>query len=118
MSQISIEAAKQQLGQIAKSYQRPLRGKFAVLAPLREEIMELNRRGAASAEIASILAQYQVTVSKDTVGRFLREEAKKERTNRAKKPGSETQASGNESAPPTKPTVPRMTPRLAPPANQ
>jgi hypothetical protein len=98
MNQIEISAVKEQLRQFTQSYRRPLRGKFAVLMPLRDEIMELERKGAASGEIASILAQYQIAVSKDTVARFLREEARKERGSRAKKTGSEAQANSNPSA--------------------
>jgi len=98
MNEININAVKAQLHQFTQTYQRPLRGKLAVLAPLRDEIIELSRKGAASGEIASILAQYQVTVSKDTVARFLREETRKERTHRAKKNGGEAQTNGSESA--------------------
>jgi len=107
MNQIDMSAVKQQLREFTQSYRRPLRGKFAVLAPLREEIIELSQKGAASGEIASVLAQYQITVSKDTVARFLREETRKERSGRAKKSGSEAQASGNPSAA----TRPMMMPR-------
>ena len=87
MNQIDMDAVKEQLREFTGGYQRPLRGKLAVLAPLREEIIELSRKGAASGEIASILAQYQITVSKDTVSRFLRQETKKERNHRAKRNG-------------------------------
>ena len=100
MSQISIEAAKQQLGQIAKSYQRPLRGKFAILAPLRDEIVELAGKGAASAEIAAFLAQCQIAVSKDTVARFVRMETAKERSSRAKKAGPAIATSASSAASP------------------
>jgi hypothetical protein len=114
MNQIDMNAVKQQLREFTQGYRRPLRGKFAVLMPLRDEIMELERKGAASGEIASILAQYQVTVSKDTVARFLREEARKERGSRAKKNGPEAQTNGSETA-----TVKPMLPRgLSAPAEQ
>jgi hypothetical protein len=79
MNQINIEEIKQQLGEFAKSYQRPLRGKTAVLSPLRDELLELDAKGATSGEIASKLAQYQITVSKDTVARFLRIEKQNDR---------------------------------------
>lgn len=98
MNEININAVKEQLREFTRGYQRPLRGKLAVLAPLREEILELARKGAASGEIASILAQYEVAVSKDTVARFLRQETQKERNHRAKRPGTEAQASGSKSA--------------------
>ena len=114
MNQIDMNAVKHQLREFTQTYQRPLRGKFAVLFPLREEIVELSRKGAASGEIASILAQYQITVSKDTVARFLREEARKERGSRAKKAGSEAQASGSETAT-ARPLMPRG---LTAPVNQ
>ncbi len=111
MNEININAVKKQLQEFTRSYQRRPRGKFAVLTPLREEILELTRRGATTAEIASILAQYQITVSKDTIGRFLREEAKRERTIRAKKPTSDTQSGSNADASRML-NKPRMMPRV------
>jgi IS30 family transposase len=98
MNSINVDAAKQQLRQLANAYQRPLRGKFAVLAPLRQEILELERKGASTGEIVSMLAQCQITVSKDTVGRFLRQETKKERTSRAKKMDALAHDEGTERA--------------------
>jgi len=79
MNPINIEEIKQQLGEFAKAYQRPLHGKFAILSPLRDELLELDAKGASSADIAAILSQYQITVSKDTVARFLRIEKQNER---------------------------------------
>jgi hypothetical protein len=79
MNQINIEEIKQQLGEFAKSYQRPLRGKAAVLSPLRDELLDLDAKGMTSGEIAAKLAEYHVTVSKDTVGKFLRIEKQNER---------------------------------------
>ena len=86
MNPINIEDTKQKLGEFVKSYQRPLHGKFAILSPLRDELIELDAKGASSAEIAAILAQYQVTVSKDTVARFLRIEKQNERKKPATPP--------------------------------
>ena len=80
-----MDAVKEQLRSLAADYERPLRGKFAVLMPLREEIIELERKGASTGEIAAMLAQCQVAVSKDTVGRFLRMEKKERSSPRAKK---------------------------------
>jgi IS30 family transposase len=96
MSDTEMNAAKQQLRRLTDAYQRPLRGKFAVLMPLRQEIIELDRKGASGGEIAALLAQCQITVSKDTVGRFLRQESKAERNSHAKKTGPAPQASGND----------------------
>jgi len=79
MTPINIEEIKQQLGEFAKSYQRPLRGKTAVLSPLRDELLTLDAKGATSGEIAATLSQYQITVSKDTVARFLRIEKQNDR---------------------------------------
>lgn len=98
MSEININAVKEQLRQFTQSYQRPLRGKFAVLSPLREELLALVKKGASSADISAILAQYQITVSKDTVARFLREEARKERGGRARKSTNETQFPSSDNA--------------------
>jgi hypothetical protein len=106
MSQNNVSAAKEQLGQIAKSYQRPLRGKLALLAALREEIMELDSKGATGAEITEMLAQCQIKLSKDTVARFLRTEAAKERRTRAKKPAPVMPPCGGTTAPP-RPMIPR-----------
>ena len=94
MTQLNMDAVKEQLRSLAADYERPLRGKFAVLMPLREEIIELERKGASTGEIAAMLAQCQVTVSKDTVGRFLRQESKAGRNGHAKKTGTTPQASG------------------------
>lgn len=94
MTQLNMDAVKEQLRSLAADYERPLRGKFAVLMPLREEIIELERKGASTGEIAAMLAQCQITVSKDTVGRFLRQESKAGRNGHAKKTGTTPQASG------------------------
>jgi len=109
MSEININEVKQQLREVARNYRRPMRGKFAVLAPFKEEIVELSRRGAASGDIASILAQFQVAVSKDTVARFLREETRKDRATHGKKTGIEPQTSATEGAA-TRPMMPRGLP--------
>lgn len=90
MNPINIEDTKQKLGEFVKSYQRPLRGKFAILSQLRDELIELDAKGASSADIAAILAQYQITVSKDTVARFLRIEKRNERKKRATSPARKT----------------------------
>lgn len=96
MTQLNMDAVKEQLRSLAADYERPLRGKFAVLMPLRAEIIELERKGASTGEIAAMLAQCQITVSKDTVGRFLRQESKAGRNSHAKKTGPAPQASGND----------------------
>jgi IS30 family transposase len=106
MSQNNVNAAKEQLRSLVTSYSRPLRGKLALLAALREEIIELDKKGATSAEIAALLAQCQITLSKDTVARFLRTEAAKERRPRAKKPAPVMPPSGSTAAPP-RPMLPR-----------
>jgi hypothetical protein len=82
MNQSNINAVKEQLRLLIEAYQRPLRGKLATLAPLRDEIFALHKKGASSAEIAALLAQCQVTISKDAVARFLRVEAARERNRR------------------------------------
>jgi hypothetical protein len=96
MNDTDVNAAKQQLRRLTDAYQRPLRGKFAELMPLRQEIIELDGKGASGGEIAALLAQCQITVSKDTVGRFLRQESKAGRNSHAKKTGPAPQASGTE----------------------
>lgn len=106
MSDINFDAARQQLRNCIKTYQRPLRGKFAVLAPLRDELVELHKKGATGAEIAAMLAQCQVTVSKDTVARFLRMETAKERGPRPKKAAAQAPAGGSGTAP-ARPMLPR-----------
>jgi hypothetical protein len=90
MNPINIEEAKQQLGEFVKAYQRPLRGKTAVLSPLRDELMALDAKGATSGEIAAVLSQFQITVSKDTVARFLRIEKRNERKKPATSPARKT----------------------------
>jgi hypothetical protein len=67
MNQSNINPVKEQLRLLIEAYQRPLRGKLATLAPLRDEIFALHKKGASSAEIAALLAQCQVTISKDAV---------------------------------------------------
>jgi hypothetical protein len=111
MTQLNMDAVKEQLRSLAADYERPLRGKFALLMPLREEIIQLERKGASTGEIAALLAQCQVAVSKDTVGRFLRMEKKERSSPRAKKTGGEAQPPGNESAA-AKPMMPRLTPSV------
>lgn len=113
MNEIDMDEVKQQLQEFTQAYQRPLRGKFAVLMPLKDEIVELDRRGAASGEISAILAQFKITVSKDTVSRFLREESRKERGSRAKRGGGEVQTPGNEGA-----SARSMVPRGLPTGNE
>ena len=90
MNPINIEETKQQLGEFAKSYQRPLRGKTAILSPLRDELLELDAKGATSGEIAAKLSQFQITVSKDTVARFLRIEKQNERKKPVTPPARKT----------------------------
>lgn len=108
MDHVNTDAAKVQLRSLLQNYTRPLRGKFAVLAQLRDEVLELHRKGATSGEIAALLAQCKVEISKDTVARFLRKEAAKERSNRAKKNAAMPQNSAPASAP-AKPFAPRFT---------
>lgn len=100
MNEINANAAKEQLRSLVNSYSRPLRGKLALLAALREEIIELDSKGATSAEIAALLAQCQIKLSKDTVARFLRTEATKERKTHAKKPAPVMPPVGGPAAPP------------------
>jgi len=106
MNESNISAAKEQLRLLAKNYVRPLRGKMAALAQLRDELIELERKGACSAEISALLAQCQITVSKDLVGRFLRLEAAKDRKARAKKAVPVMPPSGGTTALP-RPMIPR-----------
>ncbi len=106
MIQNNVSAAKEQLRSLVTSYSRPLRGKLALLAALREEIMALDKKGATSAEIAEMLAQCQIKLSKDTVARFLRTEAAQERRTRAKKPAPVMPPAGGATAPP-RPMIPR-----------
>jgi|DewCreStandDraft_4_1066084.scaffolds.fasta_scaffold01423_39 IS30 family transposase len=107
MNQSNINPVKEQLRLLIETYQRPLRGKLATLAPLRDEIFALHKKGASSAEIAALLAQCQVTISKDAVARFLRVEAARERNSRAKKTAAAPQTPTPDGAPAT-----RFTPRF------
>jgi sRNA-binding protein len=102
MEHINTNAAKEQLRSLLQNYTRPLRGKFGVLAQLRDEILELKRKGASSGDIAALLAQCKVEISKDTVARFLRKEAAKERSNRAKKNAAAPQTPATSGAPATR----------------
>ena len=106
MNESNISAAKEQLRLLANNYVRPLHGKMAVLAQLRDELIELERKGASNAEISALLAQCQITVSKDLVARFLRLEAAKERKARAKKAAPVMPPSSGTIAPP-RPMIPR-----------
>lgn len=108
MDHLNTNAAKEQLRSLLQNYTRPLRGKFGVLAQLRDEILELHKKGATSGEIAALLAQCKVEISKDTVARFLRKEAAKERTSRAKKNAATPQTPPTDGAP-AKPFAPRFT---------
>ena len=69
---INISAVKQQLEKITADYQPPARGKLRVLFPFKQEIYSLRDKGATPAEIAALLAQFEIVVSKDTVARFIR----------------------------------------------
>jgi hypothetical protein len=108
MEHINTNAAKEQLRSLIQNYSRPLRGKLGVLAQLRDEILELSKKGATSAEITALLAQCQINVSKDSVARFLRMEAAKERSSRAKKTAAAPTTAAPASATP-KPFAPRFT---------
>jgi hypothetical protein len=72
MAQIDIEAAKAKLREIAKNYRRPLHGKLALLALLKDELLRLRNKGASIAEIAGFLAECKIILSMDTVRRFFR----------------------------------------------
>ena len=106
MNESNVSAAKEQLHLLANNYVRPLRGKLAVLAQLREEILALDKRGATTAEIAAVLAQCEITISKDFIGRFVRLEVAKERKTRAKKAVPVMPPSGGTAAP-LRPMTPR-----------
>lgn len=71
MAEINITEAKAQLREIVKKYQKPMRGKLGLLSPLKAELLELRKKGASIAEITGYLAECKITVSKDTVQRFL-----------------------------------------------
>lgn len=102
MNESNLNAVKEQLRSLIQNYTRPLRGKLATLAPLREEIFALHKKGASSAEIAALLAQCQVTVSKEVIIRFLRVEAARERGNRTKKTAAAPQKPATDGAPATR----------------
>ena len=72
MDEKTIAEAKEKLREIAKNYRKPLHGKLALLTPLKDELLILRKKGASIAEIAGHLAECKITVSKDTVQRFLR----------------------------------------------
>lgn len=72
MAEIDIAQAKAQLREIAKKYEKPIKGKLALLSPLKDELLTLRKKGASVAEITGHLAECKITVSKDTVQRFLR----------------------------------------------
>lgn len=102
MNESNVNTVKEQLRSLIENYTRPLRGKLATLAPLREEIFALHKKGASSAEIAALLAQCQVTISKDAVARFLRVESARERSTRGKKITATPQTPATDGAPATR----------------
>lgn len=70
--EINIGNIKTALGKIITEFQPPVRGKLRVLIPFKPEIFALREKGATPAEIAALLAQFEIIVSKDSVARFIR----------------------------------------------
>ena len=85
MSETNIDEVKKQLNEIIAAYEKPVRGKFAALMPFKKEIFTLKERGATAAEIMAIMTKCKVTVSKDTVQRFLHDMKPKKRNRVASK---------------------------------
>ncbi len=71
-TEINIGNIKAALGKIITDFQPPVRGKLRVLIPFKPEIYALRDKGATPAEIAALLAQFEIIVSKDSVARFIR----------------------------------------------
>jgi hypothetical protein len=86
MSVINVEEVKKLLREFARTYRRPLHGKMLVLEPFKDDLLKLDAKNIPTADIAAFLSQKcGITVSKDTVQRFLRTVKKIDRSSRATK---------------------------------
>ena len=88
MSEVNIDEVKKKLNTIIAGYEKPMRGKFAALMPFKTEIFKLKAKGATAIEIRDIMDEAKVTVSKDTMQRFLHDMKPQKRNISADQPGA------------------------------
>lgn len=83
MPDIDIAGIKAHLRETLKTFKKPLRGKLALLALMKNEVLDLRAKGASAEYIAEKLKEKNFAVSKDTILKFL---PKKKRTKKSRKP--------------------------------
>lgn len=88
MNEVNIDEVNTQLDEIIAKYQKPIRGKFAALMPFKKRILALKEKGATAEEITGFMTKCKLTVSKDTMQRFLHDMRPKRRNSAASKPAT------------------------------
>jgi IS30 family transposase len=86
MPEPDIEEIKAHLRESIKNYKKPLRGKLALLALLKKEVLDFREKGASAEYIAEKLKEKNFSVSKDTILKFIRQERQVKGIGRTTKP--------------------------------
>lgn len=107
--QIDIAARTQRFRDAVRAFTPPAPKRYAKLMPLRDSIVELREKGASLRLIRELLATVDVSVSIDTIARFLNEvSGETTTTRRTKQAGNKrnavarTNAGQSASVPPVK----------------
>jgi len=67
----NIEEVKRRLAQAASEFRAKSKSKMDALDPLKEQIIQLKQKGASNSEVAELITQSGMEVSKDTLRRYV-----------------------------------------------
>jgi hypothetical protein len=67
----NIEEVKRRLAQAASDFKAKTKTKLDALDPLKEQIIQLKKKGASNSEVAELITQSGMEVSKDTLRRYV-----------------------------------------------
>ena len=67
----NIEDVKRRLAQAASEFRAKTKSKLDALDPLKEQIIQLKQKGASNSEVAELITQSGMEVSKDTLRRYV-----------------------------------------------
>ena len=67
----NIEEVKRRLAQAASEFRAKSKSKMDALEPLKEQIIQLKQKGASNSEVAELITQSGMEVSKDTLRRYV-----------------------------------------------
>jgi hypothetical protein len=78
----NLDSVKQKLDRVVASFKPIVRSKIENLLPLKDQIIQLKKKGASNAVVAGFITQSGMKVSGDTVMRFLHVHGIKKRKTR------------------------------------